>query len=83
MKAELEKHPDKVSKVRVKKIYQTYAVFELGEISELKKAAEILKYRDEILACEWLQRRRLFGLKADIDEMAKFKSKIRKEEPKK
>ena len=33
-----------------------------------------------MLACEWLQKRRVFGIKADIAEMAKFKSKIRKNE---
>lgn len=39
---ELEKHKDKISKVNVKKVYQTYVVFELGEIKELRIAAEIL-----------------------------------------
>lgn len=42
VKDELSKHPDKISSVKVKKLYQTYAIFELGEIKELKVAAEIL-----------------------------------------
>ena len=33
-----------------------------------------------MLACEWLQKRRLFGIKAEIGEMAKFKSKIKRDE---
>ena len=55
-------------------------MLELGELSELKEAAEELTKRDEVLAVEWFQKRRLFGIKADINEMAKFNSKIRKQE---
>jgi hypothetical protein len=47
----------------------------------LKRATEILSHKEEILACEYLLKNRLFGLHADIGEMAKFKSKIKKEEP--
>lgn len=66
--------------MRVKKLFQTYAVFELGDLSELKVAAELLAKRPEVLATEWLQRKRLFGIQADLDEMAKFKSKIKRED---
>ncbi len=69
-----------ISKVRVKKIYQSYAVFELGSISELKQAADALYNLDEILACEWLQKKRQYGINADLNEMAKFKSKIKRED---
>lgn len=55
VKAELEKHPEKISSVKIKKVYQTYVVFTLGEIKDLREAAEILQYREEILACEYLQ----------------------------
>ncbi len=61
VKAELEQS-GKISKVRVKKLFQTYAVLELGELSELKVAAELLSKRPEVLATEWLQRKRLFGI---------------------
>eukprot|EP00347_Sterkiella_histriomuscorum_P024178 403332037 len=81
IKSELEKHQDKISSVKIKKIYQTYAIYELGEIKELKVAAELLQTRQEILALEFLQRKRIFGRHADIDEMAKFKTKVRKQEP--
>ena len=33
-----------------------------------------------MLACEWFSKRRIFGTQASINEMAKFKSKIRKSE---
>jgi len=42
VKDELSKHAEKFSSIKVKKLYQTYAIFELGEISELKVAADIL-----------------------------------------
>ena len=67
-------------KVKVKKIYKTYAIFELEHQEELKQAADILSQRDEILACEWLQKRIIYGINAQLPEMAKFKTKIRKQE---
>ena len=76
----LSEHPDAFSKIRVKQVYKTFVVFEFGEQKELRHAAELLSKKDEILACEWLQKRRLFGINADLSEMAKFKSKIKKNE---
>lgn len=34
-----------------------------------------------MLACEFLQGKRIFGRTAHIDEMAKFKTKVKKQEP--
>ena len=69
------------SKLKVKKLYQTYAIFELGQLKDLKPTAEYLtSTREEILACEWLNKRRIFGVHTDLNEMAKFKTKIRKAE---
>ena len=76
----LKQYPTNFTKVSVKKVYQTYVIFELGALTELKQAADLLVKQDAILACEWLQQRRLFGISADISEMAKFKSKIKKNE---
>ena len=76
----LKQYPSNFTKVSVKKVYQTYVIFELGALTELKQAADLLVKQDAILACEWLQQRRLFGISADISEMAKFKSKIKKNE---
>ena len=53
----------------------------MGSVNDHRKAAELIKEREEVLAGEFLRKGRVFGLKADIDEMAKFKTKIRKEEP--
>ena len=66
--------------MHIKKSYQTYVVFELGELSELRPAADLLAKQDAVLAVEWLQSKRLFGISADIAEMSKFKSKITKDE---
>ena len=47
----------------------------------MKEAAEVASQdREEVLACEWFSKRRIFGTQASINEMAKFKSKIRKSE---
>ena len=65
----------------MKKLYQTYAIFELGQLKDLRPAAEYLTFiGKEILACEWLNKRRIFGVHTDLNEMAKFKTKIRKAE---
>ena len=34
-----------------------------------------------VLACEYLRKKKIFGEKASIDEMASFKSKVKKQEP--
>ena len=71
----------KVKSAKVKKLYQSYAILELSELSELREAAEwATQNREEVLACEWYSKRRIFGTQASINEMAKFKSKIRKNE---
>ena len=76
----LQEHPGNFTRVRVKKAYQSYVVFELGGLTERRPAAELLSKQDAVLAIEWLQQKRLFGISADIGEMSKFKSKIRKDE---
>ena len=70
-----------VKSLKVKKIYQSYVIYEVSDLAELRPAADLLtSQREEVLACEWLNKRRIFGVHADIGEMAKFKTKIRKEE---
>ena len=71
----------KVRAVKIKKLYQSYAILALSELSELRDAAEwVTQSREEVLACEWYSKRRIFGVHAGINEMAKFKTKIRKNE---
>jgi hypothetical protein len=83
VKDELSKFPEKVdaSKIKVKKAFQSYVVIEMSSKDELRPAADILSKRKEILATEFLQKKRIFGVFADIEEMAKFRSKVTKVEP--
>jgi len=46
----------------------------------LKKIANNLKLRKEVLAVEWLDKKKLFGDKASIEEMSAFKSRVKKQE---
>ena len=49
-------------------------------LDDRKVIAQILSKREEILAVEFSQDKRIFGVKAGISEMSKFKSKIKKQE---
>lgn len=53
----------------------------MTDLNELRPAADALSNRKEILAVEYLQKKRIFGKYSDIDEMASFKSKIKKQKP--
>ena len=46
----------------------------------MNKIANNLKQRKEVLAVEWLDKKKVFGDKASIDEMSSFKSKVKKQE---
>ena len=71
----------KVKSARVKKLYQSYAILSLSDQEELRAAADLATAsRPEVLACEWHSKKRIFGVHANINEMAKFKTKIRKAE---
>lgn len=39
-----------------------------------------MKQRKEVLAIEWLDKKKLFGDKANLDEMSAFKSRVKKQE---
>ena len=41
----------------------------------------MLKKRENILACEYLDKQVVFGNKATFNEMASFKSKVKKKDP--
>jgi hypothetical protein len=50
-------------------------------LNELRSAADLLtSTRQDVLACEWFNKKRIFGVHSDLNEMAKFKTKIRKAE---
>ena len=44
----------------------------------MNKIANNLKQRKEVLAVEWLDKKKVFGDKASIDEMSSFKTKVKK-----
>lgn len=52
----------------------------LGEIKDIKPALKALKELPEILAIEFLNKKNVFGVKATIKEMSRFKPKIKKQE---
>ena len=41
----------------------------------------VLKRLEITLACEYLDKKRVFGTKATVSEMASFKSKVKKQDP--
>jgi hypothetical protein len=48
------------------------------KIKSLKKLAEKIADRKEVLAVEYLDKKKVFGIKASLDEMKLFKSKVKK-----
>ena len=48
------------------------------KIKSLKKLAEKIADRREVLAVEYLDKKKVFGIKASFDEMKAFKSKVKK-----
>ena len=50
-------------------------------VDDLKPAANKLANRPEVLAVEYLDKKNVFGSKASIKEMQKFKSKVKKQQP--
>ena len=48
---------------------------------DLKRVAKVLSKRKEVLAIEYLDKKRVFGEKASLREMSSFKSKVKKQTP--
>jgi len=53
-------------------------VITVDDLKDQKKIANNLKLRKEVLAVEWLDKKKLFGDRASIDEMSAFKSRVKK-----
>ena len=51
----------------------------VNDKADFKKIANNLKKQKEILAVEWLQKTKVFGDKATIEEMSAFKSRVKKQ----
>ena len=54
----------------------------ISNIKDLKTVAAILQKSPEVLAVEYLDKQLVYGDKASIAEMSKFKSKVKKQAPK-
>ena len=67
-----------LSKIKVKKAFETYISFTVDDQKNMNKIANNLKKRKEVLAVEWLDKKKVFGDKASIEEMSSFKTKVKK-----
>ena len=68
-----------LEKLTFKQAYASHVTFTVGDQNDFKKIANNLKQREEIMAVEWLDRKKVFGHKATIEEMSAFKSKVKKQ----
>ena len=69
-----------VDQIKVQKIFDSHMSVTVGSINQMKNLCKALKKKPEMLACEFLDKKRVFGDKASIDEMSSFKSKVKKQE---
>jgi hypothetical protein len=67
-----------LSQVKLKKSFSSHVVLIAEKVQDLRKIANVLIKREEVLAVEWLDKKREFGLKASVAEMSGFKSKVKK-----
>jgi len=54
-------------------------IFKVGSLKDQQKIANNLKFRKEVLAVEWLDKKKVFGDKASLDEMSSFKSRVKRQ----
>ena len=69
-----------VDQIKIQKIFEAHLSVTTGSIKEMKELCKALKKKTELLACEFLDKKRIFGDKASIDEMSSFKSKVKKQD---
>ena len=67
---------------KLRKAFDDHMQLTISSLDDLRKAADIIKELPDVLAVEFLDRKNVFGSKATIDEMSKFKSKVKKQNPK-
>ena len=67
---------------KLRKAFDDHMQLTVSSLDDLRPAAELLKELPDVLAVEFLDRKNVFGIKASIDEMSKFKSKVKKQTPK-
>ena len=65
-------------------VYQSYVLINMTNSYHVRKAHQKVAEKwikdKRVLAVEFLDRKKLFGISASLDEMSKFKSKVRKQE---
>ena len=67
-----------LTNVTLKQAFESHVVITVDDLKDQKKIANNLKLRKEVLAVEWLDKKKLFGDRASIDEMSAFKSRVKK-----
>ena len=68
-----------VNQISIYKVYSTYMIVDAGgHMNAPHELCIALKQRDEILGCEYLDKRIQYGKKASLEEMASFRSKVKK-----
>jgi hypothetical protein len=67
---------------KLRKAFDDHLQLTVASLDDLRQAAELIKELPDVLAVEFLDRKNLFGSKATIDEMSKFRSKVKKQTPK-
>ena len=68
-----------VDQIKIQQIFESYMTVTTGSILQMREICKALKKKPEMLACEYLDKKRVFGDKASIDEMSSFKSKVKKQ----
>jgi hypothetical protein len=63
----------------LRKVFDTHMMVLVNiKQTSLSKLAKKLAERKEVLAVEYLDKKRVFGMKASLDEMKSFKSKVKR-----
>lgn len=53
----------------------------VAKLDDIKIAVLALKKLNEVMAIEYLDKKNTFGMRASIDEMSKFRTKMKKQDP--
>ena len=67
--------------VKLNNLFQSYAVLNITDRSPKKvhrRIAKALSQHKDVLAVEFLQQERVFGMAASLEEMQKFKSRVKR-----
>lgn len=68
-----------LEKFKLNKSFKQHIQVKMRTLDDLKPAAHALKSLESVLAVEYLDKQLVFGLRASIDEMSTFKSKVRQQ----